>query len=248
MQKVCAKKQFNDKKGHMTYDIRTVLNYALWRIGIVDTLPVGIVRAVSVEENNDRLVNLRDDNTLKFDNRLICCEEVLFRNDAYRRLKLAQRHLPNGYTFIIFDAFRPLSVQKASWNKRLLETRRDNPTLSEDEVRRLTRLKVADPGNGGYGGHQTGGAIDLGICEEKGKLLDMGSSYEEYCSKTKTRNSIITSLQASNRKILVDAMIKSGFVNFPAEWWHYSYGDKLWAAYSKKKKCIYGMAKEEGEK
>ena len=35
-------------------------------------------------------------------------------------------------------------------------------------------------------------------------------------------------------------MQRAGFVNYPAEWWHFSYGDKMWAAYSHKEYAIYG--------
>ena len=35
-------------------------------------------------------------------------------------------------------------------------------------------------------------------------------------------------------------MQDAGFVNYPAEWWHYCYGDKMWAAYSHEKYAIFG--------
>ena len=41
--------------------------------------------------------------------------------------------------------------------------------------------------------------------------------------------------------LLVDeSLINAGFVNYPAEWWHFSYGDKMWAAYGNKKSAMYG--------
>ena len=43
-----------------------------------------------------------------------------------------------------------------------------------------------------------------------------------------------------NMKVLYDAMTKAGFANYPLEWWHYSYGDRMWAAYSGKEECFYG--------
>lgn len=39
-------------------------------------------------------------------------------------------------------------------------------------------------------------------------------------------------------------MEKAGFQNYPFEWWHYCYGDRMWAAYSGKKTCFYGMPKQ----
>lgn len=38
-------------------------------------------------------------------------------------------------------------------------------------------------------------------------------------------------------------MKKNGFVNYPNEWWHFCYGDRMWAAYSGKKTCFYGLVK-----
>ena len=35
------------------------------------------------------------------------------------------------------------------------------------------------------------------------------------------------------------------FVNFPGEWWHFCYGDKMWAAYKNKKECKYGYISKE---
>jgi D-alanyl-D-alanine dipeptidase len=32
-----------------------------------------------------------------------------------------------------------------------------------------------------------------------------------------------------NREILCDALTRAGFVNYPTEWWHWSYGDRYWA-------------------
>ena len=34
-------------------------------------------------------------------------------------------------------------------------------------------------------------------------------------------------------------MKKAGFVNYPPEWWHWSYGDRYWAAALNKKFAIY---------
>jgi len=32
-----------------------------------------------------------------------------------------------------------------------------------------------------------------------------------------------------NRDLLVDLLHNVGMVNYPDEWWHFSYGDRLWA-------------------
>ena len=34
-------------------------------------------------------------------------------------------------------------------------------------------------------------------------------------------------------------MTKLGFYQYPAEWWHFSFGDKEWAAANKKDYALY---------
>ena len=42
------------------------------------------------------------------------------------------------------------------------------------------------------------------------------------------------------RNLLVEVMSRFGFVQHPNEWWHFSYGDQLWAWKNDYKKAIYG--------
>jgi D-alanyl-D-alanine dipeptidase len=34
------------------------------------------------------------------------------------------------------------------------------------------------------------------------------------------------------------------FVNYPMEWWHFSYGDRYWAYHKKALQAIYGPVSE----
>ena len=36
-------------------------------------------------------------------------------------------------------------------------------------------------------------------------------------------------------------MKNAGFANYPLEWWHFSYGDRLWAAYTNQKEAVYDV-------
>jgi D-alanyl-D-alanine dipeptidase len=45
-----------------------------------------------------------------------------------------------------------------------------------------------------------------------------------------------------NRRLLHNTMTDAGFVNLPSEWWHFDYGDQLWAWANKKDHAIYGAA------
>ena len=151
-----------------------------------------------------------------------CGEELtqykgaVLRAGAIERLKKAESLLPPGLSIKILSGYRSLAEQKKLW-----ETAPD---------RRL----VANPFNGG-GGHQTGGAVDATLCDANGRELDMGGEYLAFDATTPMR-----AVENENRKILSRAMRGAGFANYPNEWWHFSYGDKMWAAYARKKNAIYG--------
>ena len=76
----------------------------------------------------------------------------------------------------------------------------------------------------------------------------MGTTLTDFGKRVNTNSDLISQPQMKNRKILYDAMINAGFVNYPLEWWHYSYGDRMWAAYSKRTECFYDKIVEELQK
>ena len=45
-----------------------------------------------------------------------------------------------------------------------------------------------------------------------------------------------------NRELLFNVMEAQGFVNYPTEWWHFSYGDRYWAYHQQQDYAIYGSA------
>ena len=47
----------------------------------------------------------------------------------------------------------------------------------------------------------------------------------------------------ANRRVLRDALSAAGLVNYPTEWWHWSYGDRYWALETGAPAALYG-AKE----
>jgi D-alanyl-D-alanine dipeptidase len=42
-----------------------------------------------------------------------------------------------------------------------------------------------------------------------------------------------------NRQILIGALASVGMVNYPTEWWHWSYGDRYWAFMSRAEHARY---------
>lgn len=218
-------------------EIRVIWNVALCRLGIRKILPKEFIRTREERENGDPLINLSGCSKLFFKDDLPV--PVWIRREVYQMLLTAADEIPEGLYFKIYDAYRPIQRQKERWEMRLKETQREHPDLCSGELVRLTRLKVAQPQNG-YGGHQTGGAVDITICDQNGCELDMGGKVSVFDGRTETISRKVTKEQQENRLLLKHVLEKVGFKNYPREWWHFSYGDKMWAAYSFRKEAFYG--------
>ena len=150
--------------------------------------------------------------------------------------------MPDNKRLIIYDAFRSLEHQKKLWDKKYKYFQDLYPSETPEQITRRTRAVVADPRRG-FGGHQTGGATDVGLCDENGIELNMGTAYSTASANIKT-NANVDPEATNNRHLLCKAMEKQGFVNYPNEWWHFCYGDRMWAAYSNKRHCMYGLVDE----
>ena len=122
-------------------------------------------------------------------------------------------HLP-GYKIVIFDAARPVSVQKEMF-----------------EIVRNTSFEsyIANPYGETPGGfHNYGLAIDLTLADNNGNLLDMGTDYDffgEASHSGKERElleeGIISREAYSNRSLLYSIAGRAGLLPHPQEWWHF---------------------------
>ena len=44
----------------------------------------------------------------------------------------------------------------------------------------------------------------------------------------------------ANRELLAQVLRGVGLVNYPTEWWHWSYGDRYWALMTGATSAVYG--------
>lgn len=222
--------------------VKIQIKYLMYKVGLRDTIPAQIVNKVQIDDNAEKLVDVKQNKTVFLDKKLADKEHIYLRKTVYEKLLEAQKYLPENYYFKIFSAYRPLEEQQALWKRKFAYFKQKYPSASEEKITQLTKAVCSDPRNG-FGGHQTGGAIDIGLCDKQGQSYEMGTNHSEVKDKTRTKSKKLTIAERKNRYILYNALTKVGFVNYPAEWWHYSYGDRMWAAYTGKKKCVYGLVK-----
>jgi D-alanyl-D-alanine dipeptidase len=210
-------------------------------------IPDSELRKIPVKENQETLVDLREASPT-----IICTiawyieknggkkafEEAHYvRKSVAEKVNKAQSLLPAGYSLMLDNAYRSPAMQQKSYNNVLIKLKAEQPGLTEEELeaemsKRVSKVEFAS--------HCTGGALDLTIVDKEGQQLDMGTGLDDFTAATFTLSDVISPEAKKNREMLIQVMTKAGFVNFPAEWWHWSYGDREWAYYQEDKTAIYG--------
>jgi len=216
----------------------------MWRVGRRRTIPGSFINRVPILENGEVMVDIKQDASLFFSREMKKKKALFLRVKTYQLLKQAQRRLPKGYQFKICSAYRSLAEQKDLWEQEYARQQKEHPDWPKSEIVRHVRSVYADPRNG-FGGHQTGGAIDITLCDEKGHDYDMGTKYLENSRMTPIWALRIGREARKNRRILFKTLTTQGFQNYPPEWWHYCYGDRMWAAYQRKDYAFYGLMEKE---
>lgn len=186
------------------------------------------------------------------------------RAGVIARLLQAQRWLQEqgqGYRLAVFDAWRPLAVQRfmvahaisSECRERGLDPDRPSPERDAvvQEVGRFWAPPSDDPATPPP--HSTGAAVDLTLADASGVVAAMGSEidaigavsepdyFRRYADQLPDGEERQQALEWDQRRaLLAQAMGAAGFSQHPNEWWHFSYGDQLWAWRCGEPQACYG--------
>ena len=143
-------------------------------------------------------------------------DRALLAEPAYKKLKRAQEILREkrmDLHFLIYDAVRPVSIQREMW--KVVEG-----TNLEDFV--------ANPNKRKGGPHNFGIAVDLTLCDCAGNPLPMGSEYDYFGDRARVdkedelfKSGEITYRELKNRQLLREVRVEAGWIVEPSEWWHF---------------------------
>jgi D-alanyl-D-alanine dipeptidase len=182
---------------------------------------------------NEQLTDLRNavpGIVIALDRERLDVEETAFaRPDVAKRLAKAQSLLPNGLHFIVRDAWRPAFVQAQIYFEFIERFLRKHPTWSRERAIEETEKFVADWKGPTASGHMRGAAIDVRIVDAKGRRVPMRSTALTYQENAAPDHPKLPARLRKNREMLRRVMFAAGFVNVYNEFWHFSYGDHIWA-------------------
>lgn len=172
-------------------------------------------------------------------------KRVWCRQSVAKKLqKVNARLQPIGYELFVWDAYRPISCQQGLWNHYIELARNEHRKAMQAELRRIVLQYVSDPtffvesNPTTWPTHCTGAAVDLTLrCLATGQLVDMGThfddmrliSHSDYFERLFNQGKIgQNDERLRNRRMLYNAMMAEGFVNYHYEFWHFDWGNQMY--------------------
>jgi D-alanyl-D-alanine dipeptidase len=167
--------------------------------------------------------------------------KALVRRELATRLQSARAALPSGISLRVVEGYRPAHRQQAIIERYSAEIRAVRPGIGDAELHILTSRYVAPLA---VAPHMAGAAVDVTLVDSSGRELEMGTPVDATPEQSGGRCSFaadgISREARANRDLLARVLCWEGLVNYPTEWWHYSYGDRYWAVATGAAAALYG--------
>ncbi|NJP98328.1 M15 family metallopeptidase [Nonomuraea sp. FMUSA5-5] len=195
------------------------------------------VTSIPVQESGEPLADVRG--RLRVDPRMADEQGAYahLRAGVLQRLEHAESLLPDGYHLLIVEGYRPVATQR-----RIFDEYRATLTGLTPEESYVAASRYVSPVE--VAPHTAGAAVDLTLCAPDGTEYDMGTEVNDNPEQSDgacyTAAPNISDDARAHRKLLAAALEPAGLVNYPTEWWHWSYGDRYWAMATRAPEAVYG--------
>ena len=194
--------------------------------------------------------------SIYFEQGIADTSEIKLRSGVVERLRKSQNYLQTidgckGWKIKIWDGFRLIKVQDKLYKDYYHDLKKDHPDWTDGQIRDQVERFVFPPSTNpsSPSPHNTGGAVDLTLVDDKGKDVPMGTEFDAFTEKSHTdyfNKQGKTEDQAdsfhANRMLLKKVLEHSGLSNYPFEWWHFNFGNQEWALRTDHDTAIYGSA------
>ncbi|MFJ8658302.1 M15 family metallopeptidase [Streptomyces sp. NPDC093795] len=201
------------------------------------------VAAVPVAECGEPLVDVRRHGGLLVDTRKQDPAGAFahLREGVLERLLKAQAALPGGLRLLFVEGYRPPSLQRRYFEEYAGQLRAAHPDWPDARIHSAASRYVSPPD---IAPHSAGAAVDLTLADADGRELDLGTRMnadpEESGGACYTHAPGIGEEARARRELLGGVLTAAGLVNYPTEWWHWSFGDRYWASLAGRPAALYG--------
>ena len=137
------------------------------------------------------------------------------RGQTRGRLQKADAALPGPFSLVVLDTWRTMGQQQAL---------RDHYRAKDEHVASVDPAAMRPP-------HTTGAAVDLTL-GYRGAALALGTDYDAFSDEARLSafEDHPDDDRCMLRRLLGWVMLGAGFAPYEPEWWHWSYGDDVWAS------------------
>ena len=164
---------------------------------------------------------------------------IYIRSELATRLETAAQALDDRYRLIVRAGHRPVVVQRRILVECADDYKKNHPDASSEEALEHARTFVSDPDRT-LPPHVCGAAFDIDVLDTStGKLVDFGSKINDDTENSFLYYPGLSQEQKDNRLLLVKVMLDAGFASCKPEWWHFSYGDQIWAWFYGETNSLY---------
>jgi D-alanyl-D-alanine dipeptidase len=130
-------------------------------------------------------------------------EVCLLQKGTLEKLeKAAEIFKKDGYTIVIYDAYRPYSVTVELYKK-----------YRNGEYVAPIRFGSV---------HNKGAAVDMSLLDSNGMSIEMPSPIHTFNSSSNRNNKSMTRTAKANMNYMTKVMKKCGFDTIESEWWHFT--------------------------
>lgn len=200
--------------------------------------------SMPIKENNSPLVSLKNNGfELIYEPSFRKDYQYLVREEIVEKIgRISQLLQSVDKRLIIRSAWRSFEHQQMIWDRKVKYLSREYPNKTMEEIRLIVSHYVA-PSEKSM--HSTGGAVDGLIYDLKSdQVLDFGTNKGldiDLNEKCFPYHPDISVAAAKNRKLLISLFENEGFICDNKEYWHFDFGNAVWATKKKEKNAIYGV-------
>ncbi|WP_245966785.1 M15 family metallopeptidase [Sphaerisporangium album] len=145
---------------------------------------------------------------------------------------------------MIVEGFRPIELQQRYFDAHVDRLKIAHPGHDHAWYRREAGRYISPPE---VAPHVAGAAVDLTLCDADGNELWLGTQVNDTDTDAcHTAGTAVPAEAAERRRVLGEALTAAGLVNYPTEWWHWSYGDRYWAYVTGASAARYGPVTRAG--
>jgi len=213
----------------------------------LDRFQKQLIPTIIIKDDNSPLISLKESNfNLIFEPSVFKGYKYKVREAIFEKIgRISEILDKQDKRLIIRSVWRGFAHQKLLRNRRVKIIKKDYPNKSLKEINKIVSYFIAPEEESM---HSTGGAVDALIYDlKKDCVMDFGNNVGLHLELNKTCYPFhpdITAQVRKNRELLINLFDKEGFVVDPKEYWHFDYGNVIWAIEKGEKSAKYSIIKK----